>query len=91
MAAAPEELVDELVAGGSVPGAALVVVLATAWSRTLGRHRRPRRLTPVAGHAFALASLTKPLVALAALVAVEEGLVDLDEAVASTCPARRRS
>ena len=40
-----------------------------------------------AGSLFALASLTKPLVALAALVAVEEGALGLDDPVGSHLPA----
>jgi CubicO group peptidase (beta-lactamase class C family) len=42
-----------------------------------------------AGSLFALASLTKPLVALAVMVAAEEGSVDLDGPVAEHLPAYR--
>ena len=88
----PEELVDGLVARGSVPGAALVVV--DAGGRLVDGALRGQRPTARArarsapGTRFALASLTKPLVALAALVAVEEGLADLDEPLAEHVPGR---
>jgi CubicO group peptidase (beta-lactamase class C family) len=87
--ATPEELVDDLVARGSVPGAALVVLDADG--RVLVEHyagaadREGAR--PVGSRTrFALASLTKPLVALAVLVAVEEGLADLDAPLADHVP-----
>jgi CubicO group peptidase (beta-lactamase class C family) len=87
--AAAADLVDALVARGRVPGAALVVV--DAGGRVLAEHyaghadREASR--PVdAGTRFALASLTKPLVAAAVLVAVEEGLADLDAPVAEHVP-----
>ena len=46
--------------------------------RTRGRHRRSAPTAPPA-HRFPLASVTKPLAAYAALVAYEEGAVELDE------------
>ena len=46
----------------------------------------PRRAPVDPATRFALASLTKPLVAAAALVAAEEGSVDLDAPVAEHVP-----
>jgi len=43
-------------------------------------HSGVRHVTDGAQDAFALASVTKPLTALAVLVAVEEGLIELDQA-----------
>jgi len=83
----PEEIVDELVARGSVPGAALVVVRdGRSALHQAGTADRDGAVPVDEGTRFALASLTKPLVALAVLVAVEEGLVDLDEPVAAHVP-----
>jgi CubicO group peptidase (beta-lactamase class C family) len=81
-------LVRALVADGRVPGAALCVVDGEgprlevyAGSADLAGD------VPVdAGTRFALASLTKPLVAAGALVAVEEGIVELDVPIADGLP-----
>jgi CubicO group peptidase (beta-lactamase class C family) len=89
VAATPEELVDGLVARGSVPGAALVVVDAgrqVIAERYAGSADREGTRPVGPGTRFALASLTKPLVALAALVAVEEGLAELDQPLAEHVP-----
>ncbi|MGZ4430911.1 MAG: serine hydrolase domain-containing protein [Gaiellales bacterium] len=69
------QIVDTWVTDQTVPSVAAAVVDA-----------RGVRETRVAGAAradslFALASLTKPLVAVAAMVAVEEGAIDLDAPV----------
>jgi CubicO group peptidase (beta-lactamase class C family) len=71
----PLSLIDTWVADGDVPAVAAAVV-----------GREGVRELRVAGAAderslFALASLTKPLVALAVLVAAEEGALDLDAPV----------
>jgi CubicO group peptidase (beta-lactamase class C family) len=75
--------VDDWVANGLVPGVAAVVVdqSGVLAERYAGVRERggdepvgPRTL-------FALASLTKPLVAAACMVALEEGLLDLDSDV----------
>ncbi len=84
----PVRLIDELVARGDAPGMALVVcsstgVLlehATGWAdRAAGIEVGPETR-------FALASLTKPLIAAAVLVGVEEGLLDLDDPLADLVP-----
>jgi CubicO group peptidase (beta-lactamase class C family) len=74
------EAVNNWVAEGDVPGVAVAVVAA---SGVEDLH--------VAGTArtdslFALASLTKPIVAIAALVAAEEGAIELDAPVADHLP-----
>jgi CubicO group peptidase (beta-lactamase class C family) len=76
MPAMPLAAIDRWVSDGDVPAVAAAIV-----------DRDGIRDLRVAGDAderslFALASLTKPLVALAALVAAEEGSIDLDAAVA---------
>ncbi len=69
---------------GAVPGIAVVVsdadrVIEEAYAGTADR---ARTVSVDAETRFALASLTKPLVALAALVACDEGVVDLDAPIA---------
>ncbi len=76
----PLSSIDTWVAEGDVPAVAAAVV-----------DRRGIRELRVAGAAderslFALASLTKPLVAIAVLVAAEEGSLDLDAPVADHLP-----
>jgi CubicO group peptidase (beta-lactamase class C family) len=80
----PLDAIDTWVGDGDVPAVAAAIV-----------DRDGIRDLRVAGDAderslFALASLTKPLVALAALVAAEEGAIDLDAAAADHLPAYRR-
>ena len=77
-------VVDRWVAEGAVPGIAVAVVSAEG---AVARHVAGVTVRggdrPVDGETlFALASLTKPLVAVAVAVAVEEGLVELDAEVA---------
>jgi CubicO group peptidase (beta-lactamase class C family) len=77
------ELIDEWVAAGDAPAAAAAVV-----------GRDGVRETRLAGAArddslFALASLTKPVVALAVMVAAEEGALGLDAPVGEHLPAYR--
>ncbi len=83
-----ERLVDRLVLDGAVPGAALVVtdargVVAERYAGLLADGGEARI---GAATRFALASLTKPVVALGCLVAVEEGIVDLDAPLAEVLP-----
>jgi CubicO group peptidase (beta-lactamase class C family) len=69
-------MIDTWVDEGDVPAVAAAVVAAGAVRETrIAGAARPESL-------FALASLTKPLVALAAMVAAEEGSIDLDAPVA---------
>jgi len=74
------ELIDSWVEEGDVRSVAAVVVDASGVraSRTAG-DAHPESL-------FALASLTKPIVATAVLVAAEEGALDLDDPVAAHIP-----
>lgn len=77
------ELIDEWVAAADAPAVAAAVV-----------GRDGVRETRLAGAArddslFALASLTKPVVALAVMVAAEEGALDLDAPVGEHLPAYR--
>jgi CubicO group peptidase (beta-lactamase class C family) len=74
------ELIDSWVEEGDVQAVSAVALDASGVreSRTAGA-ARPDSL-------FALASLTKPIVATAALVAAEEGALDLDEPVAAHIP-----
>ena len=82
------ELLDRLVEVQAVPGIATVVTTAegTVLEHAAGTTGRPDdRLTDVETR-YALASLTKPLVALAALQAVEEGVLELDEPLSAHLP-----
>ena len=82
------DLVDALVERGTVPGAQLAVVDAggVVFQHVSGFADRERTVPVDRTTRFALASLTKPLVAAAALVAAEEGSVDLDAPVAAHVP-----
>ena len=75
--------IDGWVVDGLVPAAAAVVVDAEGVLAERYAGVRERRGDEPVGPAtlFALASLTKPLVAAACMVAVEEGLLDLDAEV----------
>ncbi len=75
--------VDGWVAEGLVPAVAAVVVDARGIlaERYAGVRERGGDEPVGAGTLFALASLTKPLVAAACMVALEEGLLDLDAEV----------
>jgi CubicO group peptidase (beta-lactamase class C family) len=75
--------IDSWVADGLVPGVAAVVVDAEGVLAERYAGVRERRGDEAIGPdtLFALASLTKPLVAAACMVAVEEGLLDLDDEV----------
>ena len=77
------EGIDSWVAGGLVPGAAAVVVDASGVlaERCAGVRERGGAEPIGTDTLFALASLTKPLVAAACMVALEEGLLDLDAEV----------
>ena len=79
----PCELIDTWVSDGDVSAvAAAVVGRGGIREERLAGAARPDSL-------FALASLTKPLVALAVMVAAEEGSVDLDAPAAEHLPAYR--
>jgi CubicO group peptidase (beta-lactamase class C family) len=76
----PLEIVEDWVRGGTVAGAAAVVVGrdGVLAERYAGVRRRAAEDPVAADTRFALASLTKPLVACACLIAVEEGSLELD-------------
>jgi CubicO group peptidase (beta-lactamase class C family) len=80
--------VDRLVADGVVPGAALVVAdrQGVLTEHYAGFADRDRAIPVAADTVFALASLTKPLVAAAVLVAVEEGSASLDTPISRVIP-----
>jgi CubicO group peptidase (beta-lactamase class C family) len=82
------ELADRLVADGAVPGVALVACdrSGVTLEHYAGHADRAGSVPVTPSTRFALASLTKPLVAIAALVAVEEGIVDLDAPLAALLP-----
>ena len=75
--------VDDWVTNGLVPGVAAVVVDESGVLAERYAGVRERGGDELAGPdtLFALASLTKPLVAAACMVALEEGLLDLDAEV----------
>jgi CubicO group peptidase (beta-lactamase class C family) len=75
--------VDDWVADGLAPGVAAVVVDASGVlaERYAGVRERGGGDPIGPGTLFALASLTKPLVGAACMVAIEEGLLDLDAEV----------
>ena len=77
-------LVDRWVEEGAVPGIAVAVVsrAGPVAQHVAGVMLRGGDRPVDADTLFALASLTKPLVAVAVCVAVEEGLVELDAEVA---------
>jgi CubicO group peptidase (beta-lactamase class C family) len=79
------DLVDALVAAGAVPGMALVIADGDGLlvEHVAGSADRDGTVPVAPDTRFALASLTKPLVAMAALVAAEEGIVDLDAPLAT--------
>jgi CubicO group peptidase (beta-lactamase class C family) len=81
-------LVDAIVDRGDAPAVALVAVDrdGVVDERYAGTSDRGGNVPIDAGTRFALASLTKPLVAMAALVAVEEGIVELDAPLAGLLP-----
>lgn len=81
-------LVDALVERGTVPGAQLAVADAggIVFEHVAGFADRQRTVAVDGTTRFALASLTKPLVAAAALVAAEEGSVELDAPVSEHVP-----
>jgi CubicO group peptidase (beta-lactamase class C family) len=79
----PLDLARAWVDAGTVPGVAVCVVDRTGiLEEAYAGVRVPRGHEPVGPETrFALASLTKPLVATACLSAVEEGVVSLDDEV----------
>jgi CubicO group peptidase (beta-lactamase class C family) len=81
-------LVDGIVDRGDAPAVALVAVdrNGVVDERYAGTSDRAGAVPIDAGTRFALASLTKPLLAMAALVAVEEGILDLDAPLAGHLP-----
>ena len=83
-------LVEEAVAKGMVPGAALGVVHADGRRETLHlgwAQRVPEPVPLEEGFYFDLASLTKPLFTLREVLrAVEEGLLDLDDPLSQHLP-----
>ncbi len=81
-------LVDDLIARGVVGGAQLAVADASGvrFEHLAGHADRDRAVPVTADTRFALASLTKPLVATAALVAHADGTLDLDEPIALLLP-----
>jgi CubicO group peptidase (beta-lactamase class C family) len=85
------DLLDYHLAARHCPGALVHVERA---GRTLARHAvgriRPDDAAPLHdGVRFRIASLTKPVVTLAALMLVDEGKLDLDAPVAEVLPALR--
>ncbi len=85
------DLLDYQIAARYCPGA---LVHVEAAGRTLARHAagriRPDSDAPLhAGVRFRVASLTKPVVTLAALMLVDEGRLDLDAAVGDYLPVLR--
>ena len=82
------DLVDALVAAGAVPGMSLAIADAAGLlvEHAAGVADRAGAVAVDPDTRFALASLTKPLVAMAALVAAEEGIVDLDAPLADLLP-----
>src|SRR6476469_10166695 len=77
------DAVNNWVAEGDVPGVAVAVVGAS------GLEDLHVSVTAKADSLFALASLTKPSVAIAALVAAEEGAIELDAPVGDHLPGYR--
>ncbi|HET6849552.1 MAG TPA: serine hydrolase domain-containing protein [Gaiellales bacterium] len=74
------ELIDSWVSDGDVTGVSAAVVDASGIRETRAAGDAG------VGSLFALASLTKPIVAAAVLVAAEEGALDLDDPVAAHVP-----
>ena len=83
-------LPEQLQAAG-IPGAAVAVVRGhdTLWEETYGHVDRSRSRAIDPETLFCVRSLSKSVTALAVLMAVQEGLVDLDEPIARYLPGFR--
>jgi CubicO group peptidase (beta-lactamase class C family) len=85
---AAARIADGLVETAAVPGIAIVACdrAGVVFEHYAGHADREGRAPVTAETRFPLASLTKPLVAVAALVAVEEGIIGLDDPLAAVLP-----
>src|SRR6266851_4354774 len=74
---------------GELPGAVLLVARGDrlAYFRAIGFQDREKRLSMKTDAIFRLASMTKPIVSVAAMILVEEGRLDLGAPVATYLPA----
>lgn len=82
------ELLEKHVASGSVPGAVALVGRGTdeADVQAVGAHDVEGRAPMTPDSLFRIASITKPIVAAAVLMLVEDGRLALDEPVAGWLP-----
>lgn len=83
------ELLEKYVAAGSVPGAVALVGRASDDDidvQAVGAHDVEGRAPMTPDSIFRTASITKPIVAAAVLMLVEEGRLALDEPIASWLP-----
>ena len=82
-------LLRDAVARGDVPGAAGAVVTpaGVVWSGAAGLRDTAMAAPATVGTVFWIASMTKPLTAIAALQLVEQGLLSLDAPVGDVLPA----
>lgn len=83
-----EGVLRQLVEGRSTPGIAVLILEngRPAFSRTIGL-RDPRGATALeADDVFRLASMTKPVTSVAAMILVEDGKLGLDDSIAKHLP-----
>lgn len=88
LAARLDPVVDAAVAEGRIVGAVLLVAVdgATAYARAAGHADREAGIPVKEDTVFRLASVTKPMVAAAALALAEDGVIGLDDPVTRFLP-----
>ncbi len=84
-----DAVMDESVASGHIVGASVIVAHRgrTVYRRTAGWSDREAQRPVAENELFRLASMTKPIVCVAALALVEQGRLHLDAAVTNWLPA----
>ena len=73
---------------GELPGAVLLIAVGDkiAYLQAVGFQDREKKIPMKTDAIFRLASMTKPIVSVAAMTLVEEAKLDLDARYRSTCP-----
>lgn len=80
--------IPQLMADQDVPGLAVVVVDGdhVVWAEGFGRLERDGSAPVTTDTVFSVQSMSKPFTATAVMIAVEDGLVDLDEPITTYLP-----
>jgi len=82
-----QRILNESVARGDVPGAVVLIALGADASVVTAGHPALGAAAPITRDAiFRIASITKPITALAALMLVDDGILTLDEPVERFLP-----